>query len=61
MIFNIVVFPEPEGPKIAANSLLRKLIETSSNAVCTKFPVLYVFLILLSFSIIFTPLIFNET
>ena len=34
IIFKNVVFPEPDGPKIDANSCLRKLTLTLSSAVC---------------------------
>ena len=40
IIFNNVVLPEPEGPRIETNSLSLKDNETSFNAVCIKSPVL---------------------
>jgi hypothetical protein len=48
----MVVFPEPEGPRIAANSLFLKVIDTSFNATWVKSAVLYDFLICFSFNII---------
>ena len=36
MTLSIVVLPEPEGPRIATNSLSRKETETPSSATCVK-------------------------
>ena len=41
MMLSSVVLPEPDGPNIATNSLSRRFRLTSSNAFCTKSPVLY--------------------
>ncbi len=41
MMLSKVVLPEPDGPRIATNSLSRRFRLTSSNAFCTKSPVLY--------------------
>ena len=39
MMLSSVVFPEPDGPRIATNSLSRKEMDTSSSAVWVKLPV----------------------
>ena len=60
MMFNNVVFPEPEGPKMATNSLSRNEMETSSSAFCVKLPVVYDLQILLSCSIETSKLIVHN-
>ena len=45
-----VVLPEPLGPRMATNSLSRRFRLTSSSAFCTRSPVLYSFLMWLSWS-----------
>ena len=39
MMLSKVVLPEPEGPRMATNSLSRNDTDTSSSAVCVKSPV----------------------
>ena len=45
IIFNNVVFPQPDGPKIETNSLSRKFMEIPFKALTAPFPTLYSFLI----------------
>ena len=54
-MFNKVVLPLPEGPKIAANSCSLNDILTLLSAVCLKLFVLYVLLIFLSSSSYIPP------
>ena len=39
MTFSNVVLPEPEGPRMATNSLSRNEMDTSSRATWVKSPV----------------------
>ena len=41
-MFSSVVLPEPEGPRMATNSLSRNDTDTSSSATWVNVPVVYV-------------------
>ena len=41
MMLSMVVLPEPEGPKMATNSLSRNASDTWSSATCVKLAVVY--------------------
>ena len=53
MMFSSVVLPEPEGPKMATNSLSRSESETSLSACCVNDPVVYDLRIFLTWSMRF--------